>query len=87
MAVDKVRYVGEIVAAVAAESIEAAQKAVQGIKVKYEPIREFLNPADSLETCAPDEQIHDHTKNGKIFIRLQNYASMTLKKNLNLLIL
>jgi 4-hydroxybenzoyl-CoA reductase alpha subunit len=65
MAVDKVRYVGEIVAAVAAESIEAAQKAVQGIKVKYEPIREFLNPADSLEACAPDEQIHDHTKNGK----------------------
>jgi 4-hydroxybenzoyl-CoA reductase alpha subunit len=64
MAVDKVRYVGEVVAAVAAESEKAAQEAVDLIRVEYEPLRPFLNPRDSLKPCAPDEQIHPHSKNG-----------------------
>ncbi|MDP6261888.1 MAG: molybdopterin-dependent oxidoreductase [Candidatus Marinimicrobia bacterium] len=65
MAVEKVRYVGEIVAAVAAETVEAAQKGAEKIIVEYEPIREFIDPEDSLETCGKDEQIHKHTKEGK----------------------
>ncbi len=64
MAVDKVRFIGEIVAGVAAESEEAANEAIKLIKVEYEVLRPFLTPSDSLEVCAPDEQIHLHAKNG-----------------------
>lgn len=62
MAIDKVRYIGEIVAAVAAETESIAKEAVALIKVKYEPIRAFLTPEDSLQSCEPDEPIHPHTK-------------------------
>jgi CO/xanthine dehydrogenase Mo-binding subunit len=65
MAVEKVRYVGEIVAAVAAETMEAARNGVKKIIVEYEPLREFLDPHESLETCSEDEQIHSHTKISK----------------------
>lgn len=65
IAVEKVRYKGEIVAAVAAETINAAREAVERIKVVYERIKAFFDPKDSLEVCAPEEQIHSHTKNGK----------------------
>ena len=65
MAVKKVRYQGEIVAAVAAETIESAQLGVEKIKIEYESITEFITPQDSLHKCEPDEQIHPHTKNNK----------------------
>ncbi|MFH1279009.1 MAG: molybdopterin cofactor-binding domain-containing protein [Candidatus Eisenbacteria bacterium] len=62
MAVEKVRYVGEIVAAVAAESEAAAEEAIRLIRVEYEPIREFLTPEESLEECREGEKIHPHGK-------------------------
>jgi 4-hydroxybenzoyl-CoA reductase alpha subunit len=62
MAVEKVRFIGEIVAAVAAESEEAAAEAVRLIKVDYEPLRAFLDPAESLDSCRPEEQIHAHSR-------------------------
>jgi len=65
IAVEKVRYIGEIVAAVAAETIEDAKKAVKKIKVEYDPIRSFLEPGESLEECEPEEQIHSHSRNNK----------------------
>lgn len=65
MAVEKVRYVGEIVAAVAGETIAAAREGMNKILVEYEPIRTFLTPREALEVCEPDEQIHSHTKDGK----------------------
>ena len=65
MAIEKVRYQGEIVAAVAAETIEAAEAGVKLINVEYEPLTEFFTPQDSLKTCTPDEQIHAHTKDHK----------------------
>jgi len=64
MAVEKVRFVGEIVAAVAAESLQVARQAVRLIEVAYEPLRAFLAPEDSLQPCAEDERIHAHGKNG-----------------------
>ena len=65
IAVEKVRYIGEIVAAVAAETIEDARKSVMKIKVEYDPIRSFLEPEESLAICDPTEQIHSHSKNNK----------------------
>jgi 4-hydroxybenzoyl-CoA reductase alpha subunit len=64
MAVGKVRFIGEIVAAVAAETEQIAREAVKLIHVEYELIRPFLAPAESLQPSHPDEQIHPHGKDG-----------------------
>jgi 4-hydroxybenzoyl-CoA reductase alpha subunit len=62
MAIEKVRYVGEIVAAVAADSEEIASEACKLIRVSYEPIKEFLSIKDSLQDAGTNEKIHEHTK-------------------------
>jgi len=53
----KVRYVGDRVAAVAAESPEAANRAARAIEVEYEQLRPILDPRDSMKEGAP--VIHD----------------------------
>ncbi len=60
MAVEKTRYIGEIVAAVAADTIEQAEQAVKLIEVDYEPLPAFLEIADSLADCGSKERIHAH---------------------------
>lgn len=62
MAVDKVRYQGEIVAAVAADSEDIANEALKNIKVKYRPIIPFLSWKESLQPAPDDELIHDYSK-------------------------
>ena len=64
LAVSVVRYAGEIVAAVAAETEAAALEALRLIEVEYEPLRAFIEAKESLEPCTPDEQIHVHARNG-----------------------
>ena len=59
MAVDKVRYIGEIVAAVAADSEEIASLACKLIKVKYKPLKAFLEIEDSLNDVGEHEKIHE----------------------------
>ena len=53
LAVDKVRWVGHPVAAVIAETLEAAEQAIDQVEVDYEPLPPLLNPADSLKPDAP----------------------------------
>ena len=62
MAIEKTRYAGEIVAAVAADTEEIARQATKLIKVKYKPIRAFLTIDESLEDAATDERIHSYGK-------------------------
>jgi len=62
MAIEKVRYVGEIVAAVAAETEEIAREACQLIKIEYEKIKEYLTIDESLGDCGANEKIHPHVK-------------------------
>ncbi len=62
MAIEKTRYAGEVVAAVAADTEDIAKEALKLIKVKYEPIRAFLTIDDSLEDSGTDERIHNHSK-------------------------
>ena len=62
IAIDKVRYVGEIVAAVAADSEEIAAAACKLVKVKYEPIKAFLTIEESLNDIGTAEKIHNTTK-------------------------
>ncbi len=58
---DKVRYIGEDVAAVAAVDEETAQEALSYIKVDYEPLPAVYDPLESMKDGAP--QIHDEYKN------------------------
>ncbi|WP_299028848.1 molybdopterin cofactor-binding domain-containing protein [uncultured Thermanaerothrix sp.] len=54
---EKVRFVGDRVAFVAAETEEIAEKALKLIDVEYEPLPVILDPADALKEGAPI--IHD----------------------------
>lgn len=58
MAIEKTRYIGEIVVAIAADSEEIAAQACKLIKVKYNPIKEFLTIEDSLKDAGDNERIH-----------------------------
>lgn len=58
MARGKVRHVGEAVAAVAAEDLVTARRALSKIKVEYEELPGLFDPQDALETGAP--VIHDY---------------------------
>ncbi len=50
---DKVRYEGDAVAIVAAETQEIAQRALDLIEVEYEPLPVVDNPVDALKPDAP----------------------------------
>ncbi len=62
MAVRKTRYIGEIVAAVAADTEEIAAEACKLIEVEYAPLRPFFDMEESCEDVGIDEQIHAHCK-------------------------
>ena len=53
LAQDVVRYVGEKVAAVAAESEDAAEQAIDRIQVDYEEMNPIFDPLSALQTTAP----------------------------------
>ena len=53
LAIDKVLYVGQPVAAVVADSLETAEKAAELIKIEYEPLPYVLNPVEAMKPDAP----------------------------------
>ena len=57
LAVDKVRYVGEGLAAIAATSPEAAEEAVSKIEVVYEPLPAYFDALKSMDQ--PEVLIHE----------------------------
>ncbi len=64
LCVDKVRFIGDPVAAVAATSEEAATAAIDLIRVDYEPLKSF----DSAEAAVahPEPQIHAYADRGNL---------------------
>ncbi len=62
MATDKVRYIGDIVAAVAADDEAAAAAAVDAIEVVYEKLPEYFTTAEGLDPV--EEPIHAWTVDG-----------------------
>src|ERR1017187_1423346 len=64
LAVDRVRFVGDPVAAVIARDEATAVEALDLIDVEYEPLRTFSNPDDSLAHDEP--RIHDYGDGGNI---------------------
>lgn len=61
LAVDKVRYLGEAVAAVAAIDEDTAEEAAGLINIDYEILPGVFDPEDAMKDGAP--QVHDHVKN------------------------
>jgi CO/xanthine dehydrogenase Mo-binding subunit len=53
LAEERVRYLGDPVAAVAADSEETAREALEGIRVDYEPLPAVFDPAEALSAGAP----------------------------------
>ena len=58
LAVDRVRYIGEGIAAVAAETPEAAERALNAIRVEWEELPAYCDALEAME--APPPWIHDH---------------------------
>lgn len=66
LAIDKVRYEGDPVAAVAAETVEIAETAIKLIQVEFDELPALLSLDESL--AADAAKIHDHTsKQGNAF--------------------
>src|SRR5690348_10259395 len=64
LASDKVRFVGDPVAVVAATTEDVATQALDLIEVAYEPLRAFSDAIDAVEH--PDPAIHDYADAGNI---------------------
>ena len=67
LCIDKVRYVGDGVAAVAAVDEETANRALDEIEVEYKVLPHFLDPEDAL--AHPETPIHEprkHDQNGNV---------------------
>jgi len=54
---DKVRYLGDAVAVLAAETIEAAERAAQLVEVEYEPLPVVSDPVEAMKPDAP--KVHE----------------------------
>ena len=65
IAKDRVRYVGDAVAVVVAESRYQAEDALEHIEVDYEPLGVVMNPRAAAQDGAP--QIHDDVPNNVAF--------------------
>ncbi|OGQ79253.1 MAG: hypothetical protein A3F90_02515 [Deltaproteobacteria bacterium RIFCSPLOWO2_12_FULL_60_19] len=61
LATDKVRYIGDEVAAVAAVDEETAREALDLIDVEYEPLPAVFTTEEAMRPGAP--RIHDHVEN------------------------
>jgi 4-hydroxybenzoyl-CoA reductase subunit alpha len=61
VALDKVRYLYEAVAAVAAIDEDVAEEATELIKVDYEELPGVFDPEEAMQDGAP--QVHDYVKN------------------------
>ncbi|MBI4491749.1 MAG: xanthine dehydrogenase family protein molybdopterin-binding subunit [Chloroflexi bacterium] len=59
VALDKVRYVGDVVAAVAAEERDLAEEALDLVQVEYEPLPAVFDPLEAMRPGAP--LIHERT--------------------------
>ena len=72
LAEDRVRYLGDGVALVAATSKEIAEQAISLIEVEYEPLPVVSDPEDALQPDAPvihddkNEFVHHHVRKGDI---------------------
>ncbi len=65
LCVDKVRFIGDAVAAVAAVDEDTANRALELIEVEYEPLPVYLSPDSALSGEGSDQPIHAAKKEGR----------------------
>ena len=65
LAVDTVRYVGDAVAVVVAETRGQARDAAEAVEITYKELRAVVDPVKALEKGAP--QLHPEAENNLIF--------------------
>ena len=68
LCVDRVRFAGDPVAAVAAVDEDVAFDAIQAIRVEYEPLEPVFEPEDALRNDTPP--LHDYGDDGNIHKRV-----------------
>ena len=69
MAIDKVRFIGEAVVAIAADTLEQAEAAAALVRVDYDPLPVI---DDVLEAAKPrSPTVHDEVRSGPLFPLLQ----------------
>ena len=66
MAVEKVRYAGDPVAAVAAVSESVAEEALRLIEVDYEPLKPILSIEEALTSTEESDRIHSWNRRANI---------------------
>ena len=72
LAVDRVRFVGEPVALVVAESRYLAEDAAELVQIEYAPLEAVIDP---LAACKPDSPIlHPEAKTNEISVRAFHYG-------------
>ena len=72
---DKVRKMGEAVAAVAAETEELAEKAARAVKVEYEVLPVVLDPVEAMKPDSP--QLYETVMYGENEIKVENNIACT----------
>jgi CO/xanthine dehydrogenase Mo-binding subunit len=74
IATERVRFVGEAVAAVAATSRYAAEDACQRIRVEYAALPALSNPYDAMRADAP--KLHDTLESNVVFERTLHFGDV-----------
>ncbi len=74
LAIDKVRYIGDEVAAVAATSEDIAEEALDLIEVEYEELPAVFDPIEAMKPGAP--KIHDHAQNNISFMLEREFGNV-----------
>lgn len=73
LAIDKVRYIGDPVAAVVAADREAAEEALELIEVEYEPLPAVFDPVEAARDGAP--LVHEVLKPSRAFADMAHVAA------------
>jgi CO/xanthine dehydrogenase Mo-binding subunit len=79
VAVDRVRYVGDIIAAVAAVEKDIAEEALELIAVDYEPLAAVFDPAEAMKPGAPilhTESARSETRLDRAQFRFENNSNV-----------
>ncbi len=74
MCTDRVRYVGDAVAAVAAVDEDTAEEALDLIDVQYEPLPALFDPIEAMQPGAI--QIHDYAERNIALTHLHEYGDI-----------
>src|SRR5580658_8063184 len=75
LAVERVRYVGEPVALVVAESRYIAEDAAELVEIKYEPLAAVIDPLEACTSNAP--LLHPEAKTNEVSVREFRYGDTT----------